>query len=103
MEVQALAALGMKVNFLLVFVFLLNIFFNKVYHLCFLGSHENVVGYYSSWFENEQLYIQMELCDQSLSISRSSQLFTEGEVLQVLHQVMFFLEHFVYLQLKLSS
>lgn len=91
MEVQALAALGMNVNFLLVVVFLLNIFFNKFYHLCFLGSQENIVGYFSSWFENEQLYIQMELCDHSLSMSRTSQLFTEAEVLQALHQVIFFL------------
>ncbi|GLT66551.1 hypothetical protein SLA2020_389090 [Shorea laevis] len=59
----------------------------EVQALAGLGSHENIVGYYSSWFENEQLYIQMELCDQSLSISKSSQLFTEGEVLQVLHQL----------------
>ncbi|KAE8009544.1 hypothetical protein FH972_005976 [Carpinus fangiana] len=59
----------------------------EVQALAALGSHENIVGYYSSWFENEQLYIQMELCDQSLSISRSCQLFTEGEVLQVLHQI----------------
>jgi wee1-like protein kinase len=59
--------------------------------ISFAGSHENIVGYYSSWFENEQLYIQMELCDHSLSIRRTFQLFTEGEVLQALHQVRFFL------------
>ncbi|XP_021280806.1 wee1-like protein kinase isoform X2 [Herrania umbratica] len=52
-----------------------------------LGSHENIVGYYSSWFENEQLYIQMELCDCSLSRNTSSQLFTEGEVLRALLQI----------------
>ncbi|KAF5731461.1 wee1-like protein kinase [Tripterygium wilfordii] len=50
-------------------------------------SHENIVGYYSSWFENEQLYIQMELCDHSLSASVASQSFTEGEVLKILYQM----------------
>ncbi|GMY27552.1 wee1-like protein kinase isoform X2, partial [Fagus crenata] len=58
----------------------------EVQTLAALGSHENIVGYYSSWFENEQLFIQMELCDHSLSIRRTLQLFTEGEVLQALHQ-----------------
>ncbi|XP_050238909.1 wee1-like protein kinase [Mercurialis annua] len=59
----------------------------EVQALAALGCHENVVGYYSSWFENEQLYIQMELCDSSLSISRASQPFTEGKVLKVLYQI----------------
>ncbi|GLT42477.1 hypothetical protein SLA2020_164730 [Shorea laevis] len=52
-----------------------------------LGSHENIVAYYSSWFENEQLYIQMELCDYSLSRNKASQLFTEGKLLKVLFQI----------------
>ncbi|KAK0583407.1 hypothetical protein LWI29_036633 [Acer saccharum] len=51
------------------------------------GFHENIVGYYSSWFENEQLYIQMELCDHSLSINKVPQLFSEGEVLKAMHQI----------------
>lgn len=51
------------------------------------GSHENIVSYYSSWFENEKLYIQMELCDHSLSNNRFSRLFTETEVLHAMHQV----------------
>ncbi|XP_044503943.1 wee1-like protein kinase isoform X2 [Mangifera indica] len=59
----------------------------EVQALAALGSHENIVGYYSAWFENEQLYIQMELCDHSLSTDRASQLFTEGEVLKALHQI----------------
>ncbi|XVF32735.1 hypothetical protein REPUB_Repub17cG0108800 [Reevesia pubescens] len=58
----------------------------EVQALAALGSHENIVGYYSTWFENEQLYIQMELCDYSLSRKTSSQLFTE-EVLRALHQI----------------
>lgn len=58
----------------------------EVQALAALGSHENIVGYYSSWFENEQLYIQMELCDHSLSINKSDR-FTEGEVLEAMHQI----------------
>ncbi|XP_058227913.1 wee1-like protein kinase isoform X1 [Rhododendron vialii] len=52
-----------------------------------LGSHENIVGYYSSWFENERLFIQMELCDHSLSISKSSKSSTEWEALEIMHQI----------------
>ncbi|KDP28112.1 hypothetical protein JCGZ_13883 [Jatropha curcas] len=59
----------------------------EVQALAALGYHENIVGYYSSWFENEQLYIQMELCDHSLSINKSSKAFTELEVLEVLQQI----------------
>ncbi|XP_026423076.1 wee1-like protein kinase isoform X1 [Papaver somniferum] len=59
----------------------------EVQALAALGYHKNVVGYYTSWFENEQLFIQMELCDGSLSIKRSSQSFTEDEALDVMHQI----------------
>ncbi|XP_061369393.1 wee1-like protein kinase [Gastrolobium bilobum] len=59
----------------------------EVQALAALGSHENIVGYYSSWFENEQLYIQMELCDHSLSIKNCSTLFSEVLVLEALYQV----------------
>ncbi|XP_043708282.1 wee1-like protein kinase [Telopea speciosissima] len=59
----------------------------EVQALAALGSHENIVGYYNSWFENEQLYIQMELCDRSLSICESYSLFTEGDVLVAMHQI----------------
>ncbi|KAF2314967.1 hypothetical protein GH714_037376 [Hevea brasiliensis] len=59
----------------------------EVQALAAIGYHENIVGYYSSWFENEQLYIQMELCDCSLSINKSSKSFTEDKVLEVLHQI----------------
>ncbi|GJS20516.1 thylakoid lumenal 16.5 kDa protein, chloroplastic, partial [Tanacetum coccineum] len=40
--------------------------------LAALGYHDNIAGYNTSRFENERLYIQMELCDQSLSINHSS-------------------------------
>ncbi|KAK7306904.1 hypothetical protein VNO77_44865 [Canavalia gladiata] len=59
----------------------------EVQALAALGSHENIVGYYSSWFENEQLYIQMELCDHSLSLNKGTTLFTIGQLLEALYQV----------------
>ncbi|XP_030457912.2 wee1-like protein kinase [Syzygium oleosum] len=58
----------------------------EVQSLAALGSHENIVGYYSSWFENEHLYIQMELCDYNLSSQKSS-LLTEYDALTTLHQL----------------
>ncbi|KAJ0054574.1 hypothetical protein Pint_01022 [Pistacia integerrima] len=74
----------------------------EVQAMAALGSHENIVGYYSSWFENEQLYIQMELCDHSLSIDKASQLFTEGEVLKALHQVIH-LQSFIFANLTFET
>ncbi|KAL3626025.1 Mitosis inhibitor protein kinase wee1 [Castilleja foliolosa] len=59
----------------------------EVQALAALGYHENIVSYYSSWFENMQLYIQLELCDHSLSIYKSSKLLTEGEALEAMYQI----------------
>ncbi|PSS14665.1 Wee1-like protein kinase [Actinidia chinensis var. chinensis] len=59
----------------------------EVQALAALGSHENIVGYYSSWFENEKLFIQMELCDHSLSISRAYKSSLDGEMLEIMHQI----------------
>lgn len=94
MEVQALAAMGLYFTFFTCCFILHNYGFyvkfaclNFIYNLLSLGSHENIVGYYSSWFENEHLYIQMELCDHSLSINKCSALLTEGQVLDALYQV----------------
>ncbi|KAL3649114.1 Mitosis inhibitor protein kinase wee1 [Castilleja foliolosa] len=58
----------------------------EVQALAALGYHENIVSYYSSWFENVQLYIQLELCDHSLSIYKLSKL-TEGEALEAMYQI----------------
>ncbi|KAJ0236218.1 Wee1-like protein kinase [Hirschfeldia incana] len=58
----------------------------EVQALAALGFHENVVGYYNSWFENEQLYIQLELCDHSLS-KKSSPRISEREILVIMHQI----------------
>ncbi|XP_010522772.1 PREDICTED: wee1-like protein kinase [Tarenaya hassleriana] len=51
-----------------------------------LGFHENIVGYYSSWLENDQLYIQLELCDHSLS-ETSSQKFANRDILVMMYQI----------------
>ncbi|KAH9617563.1 hypothetical protein KSS87_019387, partial [Heliosperma pusillum] len=59
----------------------------EVQALAALGFHENLVGYHTSWFENEKLYIQMELCDYSLSIHSSSYLHNEEKVLELLYQI----------------
>nr|GFC75564.1 Wee1-like protein kinase [Tanacetum cinerariifolium] len=58
----------------------------EVQALAALGYHDNIVGYNTSWFENEYLYIQMELCDHSLIINHSSRPCAEDEVLEALHQ-----------------
>ncbi|KAL0697245.1 hypothetical protein Bca4012_053367 [Brassica carinata] len=58
----------------------------EVQALAALGFHENVVGYYNSWFENEQLYIQLELCDHSLS-KKSSLRISERQILVIMHQI----------------
>ncbi|KAK1292931.1 Wee1-like protein kinase [Acorus calamus] len=58
----------------------------EVQALSALGPHENIVGYYNSWFENEQLYIQMELCDHSLSTKRSPRV-PAGEALDTMYQI----------------
>ncbi|KAH9298661.1 hypothetical protein KI387_030343, partial [Taxus chinensis] len=39
----------------------------EVQVLAALGPQKNIVGYHSAWFENDNLYIQMELCDYSLA------------------------------------
>lgn len=59
----------------------------EVQALASLGYYEHVVGYHTSWFEDNQLYIQLELCDHSLSLSKESKLYTEGEVLEILYQL----------------
>eukprot|EP00249_Psilotum_nudum_P011014 c22915_g1_i2 orf=220-1518(-) len=38
----------------------------EVQAMAAIGFHENVVRYHTAWFENDHLYIQMELCDGSL-------------------------------------
>ncbi|KAG2648361.1 hypothetical protein PVAP13_1NG033900, partial [Panicum virgatum] len=58
----------------------------EVQAMAALGSHENIVRYFTAWFENEQLYIQMELCDRCLSMNRNQPLKC-GEALELLYQI----------------
>lgn len=52
-------------------------------------SSENpyIVRYYRGWIENEQLYIQMELCETSLYHEFKQKLLGEKKVLQVLRDI----------------
>uniref|UniRef100_A0ACD5TCC3 Uncharacterized protein n=1 Tax=Avena sativa TaxID=4498 RepID=A0ACD5TCC3_AVESA len=58
----------------------------EVHTLVALGNHENIVGYFTSWFETDKLYIQMELCDGCLSMNRDKPL-EFGDALELLYQV----------------
>eukprot|EP01018_Ginkgo_biloba_P008116 Gb_03881 [translate_table: standard] len=58
----------------------------EVQALAALGSHDNVVGYYTAWFENDHLYIQMELCDCSLA-NPNMVLTSETEYIEVMYQI----------------
>ncbi|GKA39895.1 Wee1-like protein kinase, partial [Tanacetum coccineum] len=52
----------------------------------FSGYHDNIVGYTTCWFEDNKLYMQMELCDRILSFNVSSRPFAEGDLLEAMHQ-----------------
>lgn len=43
----------------------------EVQALAAVGYHQNVLRYYTSWFEADHLYIQTELCDGTLSDNKS--------------------------------
>ncbi|XP_047076287.1 wee1-like protein kinase [Lolium rigidum] len=58
----------------------------EVHTLVALGNHENIVGYFTSWFEADKLYIQMELCDRCLSLNGDKPL-EVGDALDLLYQV----------------
>lgn len=62
-------------------------FFSHIYLLSALGFHKNIVRYYSSWIEDEQMYTQMEFCDHNLSSENCSTLLTERHEMDVLYQV----------------
>ncbi|QCD79089.1 wee1-like protein kinase [Vigna unguiculata] len=61
--------------------------FNEVQSLAAIGRHKNIVTYYYSWIEVEQMYTQMEFCDHNLSYENCPILLTERHELQVLYQV----------------
>ncbi|KAG6418764.1 hypothetical protein SASPL_120969 [Salvia splendens] len=48
-----------------------------------------LVTYYCSWFENEHLYIQLELCDHSLSVNTLSRSLTVVYILQIAKALQF--------------
>ncbi|GJU19277.1 hypothetical protein Tco_1152619 [Tanacetum coccineum] len=48
--------------------------------------HDNVVGCTTCWFEDNKLYMQMELCDRSLSFNVSLRPSAEGDLLEAMHQ-----------------
>lgn len=73
-------------------------------------SSENpyIVRYYRGWIENEQLYIQMELCENSLHDQFSERQLTEKEIKQVLRDICLGLNELhhkgiVHLDLKLEN
>ncbi|KAK7333932.1 hypothetical protein VNO80_30713 [Phaseolus coccineus] len=61
--------------------------YTEVQAMAAIGFHENIVGYYSSWSDNGQLYIQLELCDHSLSTKNCPALLTERHEIEALYQV----------------
>jgi len=61
--------------------------YTEVQSMVAIGFHENIVGYYSLWSDNGQLYIQLELCDHSLSTKNCPALLTERHEIEALYQV----------------
>ena len=61
-----------------------------------LLPHPNCVKFYKAWQERKHLYIQMELCDESLAsyIRRSKHRLIESEVWRVLQHCLMGLTHF---------
>ncbi|CAN6880997.1 unnamed protein product [Brassica oleracea] len=49
--------------------------------------HENVEGYYWSWFENEQLYIQLEIFDHNLSKKSSVKNLRKSDLSKILNGI----------------
>lgn len=86
MEVQALAALGtwMLTDRSLMMTIWFYFFWCMIKFIS--GYHEHIISYFTSWFENKQLYIQMELCDNSLSLNNYSRMATDV-VLEIMYQV----------------
>ncbi|MCO5547332.1 hypothetical protein L7F22_000780 [Adiantum nelumboides] len=60
----------------------------EVQALAALGLHEHIVRYHTAWFENDQLYIQMELCEGILSNKKPASTGTQEKfLLEALRQV----------------
>lgn len=56
---------------------------------CLAGAHENVLRYYTAWFESDYCYIQTELCDGTLTQLRNSNpgVSQESSLLEIMRQV----------------
>lgn len=61
-----------------------------------LSEHPNCVKFYKAWEEGRSLYIQMELCDESLAsfVKRNNNRLNECEVWRILHHCLSGLGHF---------
>eukprot|EP00878_Enallax_costatus_P019821 GHUV01020925.1.p1 GENE.GHUV01020925.1~~GHUV01020925.1.p1 ORF type:complete len:507 (+),score=117.83 GHUV01020925.1:233-1753(+) len=77
-----------------------NAWLQEVQALAAVGAHPNIVQYYSAWAEpdmqGDQLYIQMELCGDSLAAAtrlRDKQPWREPELMCLLKQMASALEH----------
>ncbi|KAK3280926.1 hypothetical protein CYMTET_11256 [Cymbomonas tetramitiformis] len=57
----------------------------EVQALAAAGYHPNFIRYFTAWFESEHLFIQTELCDDTLaSLHSTKQTFDESEILEIL-------------------
>lgn len=60
----------------------------EVQSLAALGPHKNIVGYHTAWFENDHLYIQMELCDHNLVTANDRGILrTDTDFLEAVYQI----------------
>ncbi|KAL5266744.1 hypothetical protein ACHWQZ_G003950 [Mnemiopsis leidyi] len=61
-----------------------------------LSEHPNCVKFYKAWEEGRSLFIQMELCDESLAsfVKRSNEKLNECEIWRILHHCLSGLGHF---------
>lgn len=60
----------------------------EVQSLAALGPHKNIVGYHTAWFENDHLYIQMELCDHNLATANDKGVLrTDTDFLEAMYQI----------------
>ena len=65
----------------------------EVQSLATVSSHPNIVRYFSSWIESDQLFIQMELCEMTLLASRDGECFSETDVVCTLREISSALQH----------
>ncbi|KAG0577684.1 hypothetical protein KC19_5G173000 [Ceratodon purpureus] len=61
----------------------------EVQALAAVGAHENVVRYYTAWFESDYCYIQTELCDGTVTQLRNSDpsVSLEHSLLEIMRQM----------------